>query len=295
MQTCIDPKAKRARYHFESLYELGAWIKRTPKTWRLASSGDEVHVPEQEWDLKAGYAGAVDMALKGWNEGAERVQEALKAFPLQTPAPDTRTDVYGFRPHVPRFCAGAPDSMIRHAPVAETGAGKVLTLVIPIIAPWYVSAEHMANFGVAVAQYVNQMEMNGTRVEVIAAMANAWDLTGKTVNGTVQPTESAWRVSQTWTVKNADQPLDLAVVAFAIGHPAMYRRLGFALLERCAAPEHSEYGFPVHAREGDLINAPVGCVVLNGMREADKYATTPEKGFEYVSKQIETAIEAQEL
>lgn len=275
MQTRIEP-GKRARYHFDSLGELGEYINRTPKTWKGRDYDASETVPLSQ-SLGATYANAVEMARFGWLEGAAKVQEALKAFRPASPQPDTRNDVYGFRPNVPRFCAGAPDSMIRHATVAQMGCGKVLTLVVPVNAGAWVSAQSMAHFGTAVAQYVNQLETDGTRVELIGCLVSV---------------VSGWRVAHTWTVKRADQPLDLAVVAFTIGHPAMFRRLGFALRERCAAPATPGYGNSQNAELDDVINVPPGAVVLNGMKEADTYAPTAEEALEYVSRQIERAMEA---
>jgi hypothetical protein len=276
MQTRIAPR--HMRYAFDSLGELGAYIERTPRKWR--QDGSKTHDSDPEWSLGDDYKTCVALARDGWMEGARRAQEALKAFMPATPQPDTKTDFYGFRPHVPRFCAGAPDSMIRHAEVATAGSSRVLTLAVPVNALAYVSARSMANFGIAVAQYVNQLETDGTRVELI---------------GMIVSMVHDVRVAHSWTIKHADQPLDLAVVAFAIGHPGMFRRLGFALRERCDAREMQGYGQSTAAKASDLINEPPGVVVLNGMRDADTHASTPARALEYVSKQIEAALKAQEL
>lgn len=275
MQTRVEPGVS-ARYYFNSLHELGEYIANTRPTWRGDTS--RTNPPMREWDLSAGYERAVKMARDGWIEGAEKMQKALKAFAPMTPAPELRTDFYGFRPHVARFCAGAPDSMIRHAPVADIGCGRVLTLAVPVNALAFVSAAAMSNFGVAVAQYVNQLETQGIRVELI----------GCTVSMV-----SGQRCAHSWVVKRADQPLDLAVVAFSIGHPAMFRRLGFALRERCAIPEDQSYGKTTPAKLSDFINPVPGMVILNGMAEADSHAPTAAKALEYVSQQIDKAIEAQ--
>lgn len=276
MQTRIEPEKRTERYHFDSLHELATWVQSTPRTWQGRSSEKEGR--GYKWDLDAGYEGAVRMAKYGWNEGADKVQDALKVFAPATPKPDTKTDFYGFRPHVPRYCAGAPDSMIRHTRDAESGSGRVVTLIVPVNAMCMTNAQHMANFGVGVVQYVNQMETQGMRVEVIACCANL-------ING--------WRSTFSWTVKRADQPLDLAVIAFAIGHPAMFRRIGFTLLERCKAPECCGYGQSADARLSDFINPAPGTIILNGMKDAHTNAKTPEAAFEYVSKQIEKAMEQQ--
>ena len=269
----------RARYFFDSLAQMQDWIARTSRTWKDCDSS--ITNPKEEyWDLCAGYDGAMAMARDGWVEGAAKAQKALKAFVPLTNAPDTVNDIYGYRPNVARFCSGVPDCMVRRAPRADNGAGRVLTLIVPVNALAGVSAVYMANFGVAVAQYINQMENDGTRVEIIAAMTS---------------TVSDWRVSACARVKHADQPLDLSVLAFAIGHPAMFRRLGFAIRERCAAPRDYGYGNSIATRANDMINAPVGAVVLNGMKDADTHARTPEAALAYVEAQITKALVAQKL
>lgn len=264
------------RFAFDSLAELGDYIANTKRTWACNSS---VSADVDEWTGYATFKQAVTMAQNGWIEGAQRSQKALKAFMPGTPKPETKVDFYGFRPHVPRFCAGAPDCMVRRDPIdAETGMGKVLTLAVPVNALGDVSGDSMSNFGVAVAQYVNQLETDGTRVELIGMIVSI--VSGK-------------RLAHSWLIKRAEQPLDLAVVAFSIGHPAMFRRLGFALRERAPVRQDSGYGRTQPGKLSDLINAPAGTVILNGMANADRYASTPEKALEYVTTEIEKAMEAQ--
>lgn len=263
----------RARYFFESLAEMGAWIERTPRTWKINDSARTD--PSTSWDLGAGYASAVDMACNGWIDGASRSQSALNALAPLTPEPRQRVDYVGHRPHVVRAMAGDMKSMIRKVKVrADNGKGRVVTLIVPVNATAGVSAECMANFGVAVAQYVHQMERSGIRVEVIAAMTSR---------------VSQWRVSACVRIKHASQPLDLAVMAFAIGHPAMFRRLGFAIRERCAAPMDTGYGRTCDTQADDCINAPQGAIVLNGMADADRYAQTPEQAVRYVTLKLDDA------
>ena len=274
MQERIDREKREARYWFDSLAELAKYLDGTEPTWRSRDS--RTIGPSRAWDLQAGYDEAWKLARFGWIEGAERAGQALKALPPLTPAPVNRVDFYGHLPHVPRFCAGAPDNMIRRAYDPNQGTGAVLTLIVPVNALGSVETQHMANFGLGVAQYVNQMETNGVRVEVIGAICSR---------------VSGWRVAHCWTVKRADQPLDLAVLAFAIGHPAMFRRLGFALREHCAAPADPGYGRPIDVHVNDAINAPTGSIVLNGMRHADSIATTPAKAGEYITKQIDAALD----
>lgn len=276
MQERINRTDKRAHYAFNSLAELARYVADTAPTWESKSSRD--NPASADWDLGAGYSRAWELAREGWNEGARKAQETLKQFAPSTPAPDTRTDFYGHMPHVPRYCAGAPDCMIRKDPRPASGAGKVLTLIVPVNASGSTGASHMHNFGAAVVQYVNQLEASGTRVELY---------------GGIRSRVSGWAISHTWKIKGADQPLDLAVVAFTIGHPAMFRRLGFALRERCAARQDWGYGISEDMRPDDLLNAPAGAVVLNGMKDASSTARTPAAALAYVTKQIDRALEGQ--
>ena len=275
MQQRIDTKARTARYAFNSLRELGQWIDATPRTWRTLQS--KRNAPEKSWDLNLGYAGALKLASDGWIEGAQRAQKALREFQPAQPAPAMVTDFYGHMPHVPRFCAGAPDSMIRHANPPRFGEGKVLTLYVPLSASCATNAVYMANYGLGVAQYVNQLESEGTRCEVWGCLTQL----------------DGWRVTFAFKVKSAEQPLDLAVMAFAIGHPAIFRRIGFALLERCASPTMDGYGYPQNADKGDLIDPPHSAVILNGMKAANTTAKTPEQALEAITAEIEKAIELQ--
>lgn len=271
MQSRIERKS--ARYAFDSLAELGRYIDDTPRTWVGANMSTRGR-PEKSWDLNATFDDAVRMAKAGWIEGAQRSQRALKALDSATPQPIDRVDFYGHRPHVARYCAGAPDNMIRRANPLS-GGDNVITLYVAVNALAYVRAEYMANFGLAVAHYIRQLELGeGKRVEL---------------HGAICSTVSGWRVAHTWKIKDAGQPLDLAVLAFSIGHPAMFRRLGFGLRERCAAPRDYGYGSTVSLLHSDLINPPAGAIILNGMANADRYARTIEAGTEYVEQQISKA------
>jgi hypothetical protein len=278
MRSAIKPN--HYRYAFDSLAELQRYIADTPRTWGCKDS-EAARFTEDSWDLSAGYDGAMRMARDGWLDGARKAEQALKVLTLKSPAPDTRTDFYGYMPHVPRYCAGAPDSMIRKAREASGGGGKVLTLYVPVNAVATVSALHMRNFGLGVAQYVNQLEQEGTRVELHGVLCSK-------LNG------GRNKVTHSWRIKTADAYLDLAVLAFSIGHPAMFRRLGFALRERCDAPQDSGYGMSVACELTDLIDPPVGAYVLNGMRNAGTVAETPAKALAYVTAQIEKMLERED-
>lgn len=263
MQQRIDTKEKTARYAFDSLREITDYIAATPETWTYRNSHE--NDADQSWDLGAGWKGALNMSRHGWLEGAKRTQDTLKVFRPNASVMATRNDFYGYRPNVPRYIAGAPDNMIRHA-TQETPA-PALTIIVPVCANAGTGAEHMANLGVGLVQLIRQMESSGTRCEVYGAFTAEI---------------SGWRVTSSWLIKRANQPLDLAVLAFAIGHPAMLRRLCLALIERCPARETSSYGQASNTLVEDCVNLPPRAIVVNGMQDANNIAKTPEAALEYL-------------
>ena len=271
MQERIDRSARTCRYHFDNLPELGRYAETAPRTWgRYCTMSTDPN--PRSWDLGAGYDGAVRMAKEGWLEGAAKTQEALKLLPLRSPAAKREINHYGHMPHMGRYVAGAIKHMVHKRPVE--GRKSVLTLIVPVNAVAHVEAAHMANFGLAVTHYIAQLERAGTRVELLGAIHSISD---------------GWTITHTWLIKHASQPLDLAVTAFTIGHPAMFRRLGFALRERCAAPSNSSYGRSIALTQESVINCPPGAIILNGMKDASTVARTPEAAVEYVTKYIDEA------
>jgi len=266
-------------YQFDSMAEMQRYVDTHPQTWKDGDSSRTIgRAPS--WDMNVGYDGAVRMARDGWLEGARRAQKALEVFVPRDPAPATRNDFYGHLPHVPRFCAGAPDSMIRYAPDPLSGTGRVVTVYVAISTGAGSDADYMANYGVAIAQYVNQLEQAGKRVELFACKYSS-DYPGNEEQGIA------------WRVKAADQPIDLAVLTFAF-HPACFRRIVFAMLERSAVTRKPYgYGIPSELTEKCVINPPVGAYYLNGMKRVNSFAKTVESALEYVSKQIGIAADTE--
>lgn len=272
-----------SKYQFDSLPELSRWIKDTPRTWPVTIDSATKEGKRDSWDLSAGYDGAVRMARDGWLEGAQKLEQYLATLPPKDTAPNLVNDFYGHMPHVARYCAGAPDSMIRHTREGHNGSGRVLTLYVPVNANAYTTAPAMRNFGLGIAMAINALEQQGTRVELYGMYASAW-FTGR----------GAPDVSHVWRIKDADQHLDLAILAFSIGHPAMFRRLGFALYERSDMHPCHSYGRSTKAKLSHLIDPPSGAYIINGMDEANSIASTPESALTYIEAQLSKMVEQQD-
>lgn len=243
---------------FESLPEVFRFLDSTPRKWRKSAS--EHNEPQGAWDLNVGWAGAMQLAKTGWTEGAAAIQEAAMAAtgrPVTEREPHWGFDVAGDFADVGRFMAGVPDNMRRRR--KTVGRAPIVTIALGVGAPGHVSALAMANYGAALAALIDRLEAGGRRVELYAVSA---------VGG-----ERSRRIAISVRIKAADEPLDLAAIAFGVGHPAMLRRIVFAARER-APWEFSGYGHTVTVEPADLIDPQPGTLAVTGVKEnADRCAT----------------------
>jgi len=270
-----DTNDKTVRFHFDSLQELQRHIDDTPRTWRAKYSMSDSETSEN-WDLNAGYRGALKLAREGWQSGAEKLAAGLLRLPALKSTPRTTYGVAGTRPHIGRYASGVDACMIRRSNDAQRSQRPVITLAVPVNATADIKASAMSNYGLAIARYIDELEAGGQRVELVAAIVSI--VSGK-------------RLVHSWTVKHASEHMDFATVAFSLGHPAMFRRLGFALRERSPVREDSGYGMSQDLRLSDLIDCERGTIILNGMKNANAIAYNPDKALENVGRQIQAALD----
>lgn len=251
----------------ESLRDASDFIATAPRTWKRNASRD--NEPSRSWDLGAGYEGALKLARDGWQDGANKLTDTLAALPQQDHAPVKRWDVDGNYLSVGRAMSGNPLCMKRKA--KNNGARKAMTLIASISANCNQDAQAMANYGLAVAAYVEQLERQSIPVEVIALWTSKDYSEGIAVG---------------WYVKQANELFNAADMAFSIGHPASLRRIGFALAERSTSPYLSGHGIS-EAPNAELAEriAPEA-VILSGMVNANSHSRTLEGAQVYLANEI---------
>lgn len=258
------------RYHIhihESLRDASQFIADAPVTWsREASKANE---PSRSWDLNAGFNGACELARNGWQDGANKLTETLASLPQQDYAPKKNWSVDGNALSVGRAMSGNPLCMRQKN--KRSGQRKAMTLVASISANCDQDAQSMANYGLAVAAYVEQLERQSIPVEVIALWTSADYNDGIAVG---------------WYVKQANELFNAADMAFSIGHPAALRRIGFALAERSTCPYMSGHGISETPKKALVERIEPQAVLLSGMLNANRHSQTPESAREYLSTEI---------
>ncbi len=270
-------KTNTIKYH-ASIGAALAYIDETKSAWRCKASTD--NEASERWDLSTGWRKAVSMARDGWNEGRKEMEVRLASIPARGSMARDAFDIAGGYCNVGRYIAERPDCMVTKKRDAERSKRPVISLAVNIYPNCQQRAECIANYGLAVAYMVEALERAGQRVEVLACAAAEGD------------TREGASFSVGWTVKEAHEYLNIADLAFSVGHPASVRRIGFALMERTPV-ELGGHGYPrditLERLPSDWQDMP-GLVILNGVRQANDCAATPEAAIAHLERKIAEAI-----
>lgn len=217
------------------------------------------HEADDDWDFNQGWDGSLKLAHEGWPEGRHMVEE-LSFIVVETVIKSTEDvfqekmhgDVAGSLVDVPKYLAGLPESMISFDPVYSPN--KIIRIGVSTAFTWDMDAATIARRGAAIAALVDVLEMQRVRVEVVAqARVEAGYMTTK------HNVASEWFVY----VKRANSPLQMDQLAFTLAHPAMLRRIGFAVMENTLPTEWQSsiqgdgYGRLVDSNEGDELRGDV--------------------------------------
>jgi len=208
------------------------------------------------WDLKAGWDGAIKMAKEGWPEGLKRMQKVAELLEMPSGArsyePQPVLAVAGDEVDIGAYLSGEPECMMDWEVRATPSFGKVVKIVCHLTANASVSANAMFRRGSLAYLIIDALESCGIRCEV-------WGLVKCSTCGNRD--EGPDFLAQV-CLKDADQPIEPDRLAYMLAHPAVFRRLGFRLME--LTPEYTRgcYGSTVNPPE-ELMEGD-GVIFLGG-------------------------------
>lgn len=228
-----------SRTGWNSPESLVAWLE-TPEATSAAwtTEGRENHgIPSF---YGATYRQACTMARDGWQDGVARVARLRDKINAARPV-QSRMVAYGVAgavPNIARYLAGNPAHMRRVVP-AEAKRKPVITIVSHIGALADIEAGSFERRAAVTAALVDAIEAAGYSCNVLAY---AFSITNdKGAETLVQ-------------LKEAGAAVDVARLAFGLGHPAMFRRLVFAV--RASRPEFKGGGIGSTVYDGYTMTAP---------------------------------------
>lgn len=253
------------RFHYADMADMPTWSAPPRTAW-----------DDSAWDNEnnrrgGGISNAITLARQGWPEGAEQARALHAGIQASVPvrAKLARHDVAGEFPVIARALAGNPLYM-RRMVRKETAQRPIVLLVCDICVSWNFPASGMLAHAAAVAAVVDFLEDAGFRCNVIVV-----------ARATCSKVSSEIAVQ----LKAPEQPLNLATLAYGMGHPSFFRRLMFAtwyadadckplgtalgvVKSIPAAPELGTYTIGAASKAGD--NATAQARFRHILRELDR-------------------------
>ncbi len=205
-------------HRFNSLAEAARFAGENPEP---KSSAKEA----TEWAGTASLPEAVNLAVDGWHDVRPEVQRLFDSLESQLSlALDEqyaiRYDYSGDSVDMGRYVSGDPECMMDYVTEPQARMGKVVRLHVAGIASSYVSAEQIRARGVAVCALVDVLHKMGVGIEL-------W-----TEQCYQHPFKDSKAYSMLVKLHDSADMLDIDDIMFAIAHPSMLRRIGFAGVEQ---------------------------------------------------------------
>lgn len=199
---------------------------------------------------------AMNLALTGWEEGANRSKKL--ADPLfdrvssLIEKPEIVYDVTGMQIDIGRYMDNEPECWQRYEYKIDQGDGtRIIKMFYNVSASAGITKEVIEAKGAVASVMIELLEYAGNRVELYVGDAG--------VGGN-------YKFENYVLLKKADQPLDMPRIAFAVSHPAMLRRLGFACIERIPLEWWNSfqygYGHPEEMTQKDEYDIYIGKSML---------------------------------
>jgi hypothetical protein len=225
---------------FQSWGDALQYARQTPKGRHTKSRWEG----EGRFDFTGthSFEEAMTLAQDGWLEGSTNLINLSEAITNKLCSYVERHnvvyDVEGVECDVATALSGEPEFMMRWEPRMEQGEGKLCRMVINIGVSGSISKRSIMARGSVLVSLVQLLEYAGIRCEV-TTFSGVDDAIG------------------TWVrVKNADQPLDMPRLAFALAHPSFNRRVMFSVWEQYPEKFDNSYGCPENITDKGDIYAP---------------------------------------
>jgi hypothetical protein len=209
------------------------------------------------WSGTATLDEAIKLAYEGWPEGLARLERlrdqlSIDHFLSRSHRINEYWDVTGDEPDIDRFLAHEPENMSTLQEVTLRHAGKLIKISVNRSASSRVSTERITRRGLALLIAIETVIKLGYSLELSLVMAlRSVDNSGDHFELRIP-------------ILHAGDPLSMDSFAFLLMHPAVLRRLIFAITESEPRVIRKKFGFqsdkgygypaePVFLPEGDLL------------------------------------------
>jgi len=248
-------------------HEYDSFIGLVEHAVKHADAGNGAsHRPDKkkEWSGTAHFDEAVKLATRGWKEGYEAVKQQSEAlYGRVTAKMPVQETVFREAPDVAvldmgRVMEGAPECWMEQEDTdryEDKPSNKTVHIVMNCTVSCGVDQKTIFTRGAAAVALAEALELAGrsVKISIVIAIGGGW-MTN------TQPGET---VELRATVKDYDGRANYDLLAFALAHPAMLRRIGFAELESFPQDVRHRFGFS--------LSGCYGSVIETGLDKGDLY------------------------
>lgn len=218
--------------HFNSIHSMIAALKSRPENDVFKGKPLSSIKDSYSFNMTHSLDEAYDLCQNGWDDKLSEVKKQFTAAtrPNKNGTIDRRrayNHVVGYAPNVPNAILGLPQSMITTD--KQPQKVKVASIVYSPTGLCDVEAEDLVKAGIVVLNIVNQLELNGIRVNLVLQPKGSYG--------------SKQRTAMLVNVKDYRDPLNLRKLCFPMIHPSIFRRLGFRWLETVPGLTDRGYAF----------------------------------------------------
>lgn len=241
-----------------------------------ANPGKSRNTDIRKWSGTETYEEACDLALKGWNEGAQKAYDLSHDIETRLYSLIERQvisyDITGELLDVARFCDGTPEHWgVFETQLVEGPGTKYFHLVVNGTVSGGISTKVVIERGASIAALVHLAELAGHRVKATLVFS----IEGRSVHYEVRV-----------PLKDYEEHLDIDKLAYAIAHPSVLRRHLLSLMEELPEPYYSNfnvgsgYGLPKDT------DGARGDIYIEHMLAGDDRWASPESATAWVREEL---------
>ena len=259
LKSCGNTKS--ITVYFNSLSELLKYIDNSPAKICDVFEKRVNYKKLKDFNLVGNYDDAVKLAKTGWEEGKKNIKNFLDTkYNINADSVKTKPEysIAGYQCSVPRYLQGIPTNMINSKRVPTKQ--KTMTVVKHIGFLADVSTDTIIDNSAKALAIVQKLESQGVRCNLdIISPATTSRFGGIIVTIRVR-------------IKNSTEKLNLGVIAFALSHPDMLRRIIFAV-RVCVAKDENIPDIPKNSFDWTIGSSMYDREVITGelLKPGEKY------------------------
>lgn len=257
--------AKSITVYFNSLSELLKYIDNSPaKTCNVFEKRVNYKFLKG-FNLVRSYEEAVELAKTGWEDGKKSIKNLLDTkYNINADSVKTKPEysIAGYQCSVPRYLQGIPTNMINSKRVPAKQ--KTMTVVKHVGFLGDVSTDTIIDNSAKALAIVQKLESQGVRCNL--------DIISPATTSHFLKSKEEIIVTVRVRIKNSTEKLNLGVIAFALSHPDMLRRIIFAA-RVCVANDENIPDIPKNSFDWTIGSSMYDREVITGelLKPGEKY------------------------